>query len=74
MDDNGESTSTEMPVTLGDSGDAMIGAGKVRRFRWIGVLRRSTSTGDLTGVGGSRSNGLEETRAEALGVEGALFL
>jgi hypothetical protein len=32
------SASMVRPVLLGDSGEAMMGAGNVRRFRYVGVL------------------------------------
>ena len=37
----GESTSTLIPVVLGERGDAMMGAGIVRRLRYVGVLCKS---------------------------------
>lgn len=33
-----ESPSTEIPVVFGESGEAIMGAGRVRRFKYIGVL------------------------------------
>ena len=35
--DVGESTSTTIPVLFGESGEAIIGAGIVCRFRYVGV-------------------------------------
>lgn len=36
-EEDSEGLSTLMPVLFGDNGEAMIGAGKVRRFRYVGV-------------------------------------
>jgi hypothetical protein len=50
-----ELVSTVRPVLLGDSGEAMIGAGNVRRFRYVGVMNRSVpSFGGGTGGRGSK--------------------
>lgn len=44
--ENGESASTDIPVVLGESGEAMIGSGMVRRLRYVGVWGSGTDTDD----------------------------
>lgn len=43
-----------MPVELGESGEAIIGDGSVRRFKYVGVLTMSESL-PLGGVVGAPS-------------------
>lgn len=50
---DGKSASTEMPVVFGDNGVAMIGAGKVWRFMYVGVRWVSVLLGG--GLDGLRS-------------------
>ncbi len=40
--ENGESASTDIPVVLGESGEATIGSGMVRRLRYVGVWSSGT--------------------------------
>lgn len=51
-DDGGSGFSTETPVELGESGDAMMGAGRVRRLRYVGVRSGSGEgrVGELNGT------------------------
>jgi len=67
--DNGESASTETPVELGDSGDAIIGAGIVCLLRYLGVgLVVSRLEENRVGVSGrSRSTKLRSSGGAELG-------
>jgi len=46
--------STLTPVVFGDSGDAMMGAGMVRRFRYVGVF--ISAAGDCCGESAESSS------------------
>jgi hypothetical protein len=48
--EDGESASTEIPVELGDSGEATMGSGKVRRLRYVGVPRFLGEDGEVVGL------------------------
>lgn len=56
----GESASTVIPVVLGDNGDAIMGEGKVRRLRYVGVLYCSTAGDGLAGGVDGRSDEEDE--------------
>ena len=72
FDDDGDadaerSDSIVMPVVLGDNGDAMIGAGIVRRFRYVGVILGSAYVNCFVGVVGRKSDNAAGSLARSWG-------
>lgn len=45
-EEESESASTDIPVVFGDSGEAIIGSGIVRRLRYVGVFGISGTDAD----------------------------
>lgn len=66
-DEDGESASTEIPVELGDSGDATMGSGKVRRLRYVGVLWFLGEVGEEVGL--SLEDWVREAAAPLMSLE-----